>query len=463
MKKRGLVWFKNDLRLHDNEALTRALEECSDLVFCYCIEKKDFEKLDFGFRRSDIIRFKFMEQSVLDLKKNLESLGGHLIVGVDSALVTLPGLVEAYGITDVYAEKEYASYEITLVAKVLKALPKTRFHFFWGKTLYHKDDIPFEISKIPLTSKAYRIPAGKAAESRKTFSRPDHLKAATHIKANEFPAYKHYGFTKKEYENCKPFVEGGETAALKRLEYYTFKSELLTGYRWSRNKSDGLDYSSKFSPYLALGCISAREIYERVREYEAQIKKNQSTWWLIFELVWRDYFTFKGMRFGSSIFLTKGYKNKDIFWENDPLKFEKWCLGNTGIPFIDAHMRQLNQTGYMSNRGRVNCASYFVHDLKIDWTWGAAYFESKLIDYDVSSNWMNWHMQAFEIWYTNPVHQSNKYKSQDFIRQWIPELAGRNNIEVLIPWEFDIPDYPKPIEIYKKWTRAINLIEKISP
>ncbi|MBC6111311.1 DASH family cryptochrome [Pedobacter fastidiosus] len=462
MAKRGLVWFKNDLRLHDNEALTRAQEECNGLLFCYCIEKSDYEKLQLGFQRVDVIRFKFMQQSVLNLKKNLEALGAHLIVGDVSAVVTLPELIEEYGITDVYAEKEYATYELELIDRVAKALPDTRFHFFWGKTLYHEEDLPFEISKIPLTSKAYRIPVGNQAEPRKTFSRPAELNSVAKIKTKDFPSYKLYGFDKKEFESAKPFVEGGETAALERLEYYTFKSELLTGYRWSRNKSDGLDYSSKFSPYLALGCISPREIYQKIKDYEAKVKKNQSTWWLVFELVWRDYFTFKAMRFGRSIFLTKGYKNKNIDWENDPLKFAKWCQGNTGIPFIDAHMRQLNQTGYMSNRGRVNCASYLVHDLKIDWTWGASYFESKLIDYDVTSNWMNWHMQAFEIWYTNPVHQSNKYKAQDFIRHWVPELLEKNNIEVLIPWAFDIPAYAKPIEVYKKWGRAIGLIQKLT-
>jgi len=460
MKKRGLVWFKNDLRLHDNETLIRAHEECSDLVFCYCIEKKDFEKLDLGFRRADVIRFKFLEQSILNLRKNLESIGAHLIVGDVSALITLPELIETHGITDIYAEKDYADYEIALVDRLVKALPETKFHFFWGKTLYHIDDIPFEISKIPLTSKAYRIPAAKEAEPRNTFYRPDELNAVRKIKSNRFPPYGIYGFSEEEYKNSIPMLEGGEDAALERLEYYTFKSKLLTGYRWSRNRSDGLDYSSKFSPYLALGCISAREIYEKVKDYENKIKKNQSTWWLVFELVWRDYFTFKAMRFGSSIFHTKGYKNKEIPWENDPDKFVRWCQGCTGVPFVDAHMRQLNQTGYMSNRGRVNCASYLVHDLQIDWSWGAAYFESKLIDYDVSSNWMNWHMQAFEIWYTNPVHQANKYKAQDFIRKWIPELSGRNDTEVLIPWTSDIPDYPKPIAVYKKWNRAINLIEK---
>lgn len=459
--KKGLVWFKNDLRLHDNEALNKAIEQCDELICCFCIEKTIFENIDLGFRKADINRFVFLEHSVNNLQKNLEKIGGHLVIGLESALKTLPELVEKYEITDIFAEEEYASEELNLIAQVQKLLPEINFHFYWGKTLYHKDDIPFEISNIPLTSKAYRIPAGKEAEPRKTFETPKKLASCKKVKSNKFPSFEEYGFSAKEYKNAKPYLEGGEDLALERLQYYTFKSELLTGYRWSRNKSDGLDYSSKFSPYLALGCISPRTIFEVVKEYEEKIKKNQSTWWLVFELVWRDYFTFKAMRFGDDIFKTKGYKNKEIDFENDTKKFKKWCDGETGIPFVDAHMRQLNQTGYMSNRGRVNCASYFVHDLKIDWTWGAAYFESQLIDYDVTSNWMNWHMQAFEIYYTNPVHQSNKYKAQDFIRKWIPELKKCNDIEVLIPWEFDIAKYPEPIEIYKKWQRAINLIQKL--
>lgn len=459
--KKGLVWFKNDLRLHDNETLNKAIEECDELIFCFCIEKNIFEKTNLGFRKADINRFAFLKQSVENLQKNLEKIGGHLFIGSDSTLTTLPELVEKYEITDIFAEEEYASEELHLISEVQKVLTDVNFHFYWGKTLYHKEDIPFEISNIPLTSKAYRIPAGKESAPRKTFNPPKKVLSCKKIKSNKFPSYKDFGFTVKEYKNAKPYLDGGEDLALERLQYYTFKSELLTGYRWSRNKSDGLDYSCKFSPYLALGCISPRTIFEVVKEYEEKIKKNQSTWWLVFELVWRDYFTFKAMRFGDKIFKTKGYKNKEIDFENETEKFQKWCDGETGIPFVDAHMRQLNKTGYMSNRGRVNCSSYFVHDLKIDWTWGAAYFESKLIDYDVTSNWMNWHMQAFEIYYTNPVHQSNKYKAQDFIRKWIPELKNCNDIEVLIPWEFEIAKYPKPIEIYKKWQRAINLIQKL--
>lgn len=315
--KTGLVWFKNDLRLHDNEALTKAVQECDELIFCYAIEESNFKKLDLGFKKCDVNRFKFLEQSVVDLQNNLEKLGGHLLVGSDSAAQHLPKLVKKYNISDIYAEDEYASEELNLIKRIQKLLPEVDFHFYWGKTLYHKDDIPFSISNIPLSSKAYRIPAGKESEPTKTLKAPTELKSVKNVKSTKFPSYKKFDFTKKEYDAAQPLFDGGETKALERLQYYTFKSELLTGYRWTRNRSQGLDYSSKFSPYLALGCISPREIFDTVKEYENKIKKNQSTWWLVFELVWRDYFTFKGMKFGDEIFKTKGYKNKEIPFENN--------------------------------------------------------------------------------------------------------------------------------------------------
>ncbi|MGB3607966.1 FAD-binding domain-containing protein, partial [Psychroserpens sp.] len=200
-------------------------------------------------------------------------------------------------------------------------------------------------------------------------------------------------------------------------------------------------------------------IYQKVKQYEELIKKNQSTWWIVFELVWRDFFTFKGMNVGNRMFFTEGFKGKNREWENDLENFKRWCDGKTGLPFIDAHLRQLNKTGFMSNRGRVNCASFLVYDYKIDWTWGAAYFESKLIDYDVSANWMNWHYQAYEIWYTNPIHQSLKYDAKEFIQKYVPELRDIDDNTIYLPWEYGI-DYPKPVEIFSKWQRSINKIKK---
>ena len=462
--KTGLVWFKNDLRLHDNEALCNAISNCDALVLFFSVEPHLFKQLNLGFRKAGINRFKFLEQSINNLKKKLEAIGGHLIISSLSAVVEIPKLVAKFGITTIYAEEEYAQEELAIKAKVIEQLPNVEFNFYWGKTLYHINDIPFTIATIPLTSKAYRIPTSKESEPRETFNVPENI--VSHLKAvsTKFPSYKNYDFTEEEFKTVEPFLEGGEDEALNRLRYYTFESELLTGYRWSRNKSLGLDYSSKFSAYLALGCISPRLIFEAVKEYEKKIKKNQSTWWIIFELVWRDYFTFKGIKMGNAIFHTKGYKNKDVAFKNDKKKFNKWKEGKTGIPFIDAHMRQLNKTGYMSNRGRVNCASYFVHDLNINWTFGAAYFETKLIDYDVSANWMNWHMQAFDIYYTNPVHQSLKYNANEYIAKWVPELSKIKDNKIHAPWLFEdlvaTTNYLKPIEVYKKWTRATNRILK---
>ncbi|WP_047546161.1 DASH family cryptochrome [Psychroserpens sp. Hel_I_66] len=456
----GLVWFKNDLRLHDNEALCQAIANCDTLILCYCIDPDFFKFLDLGFRKSGINRFKFLEQSLLNLQEKLGAIGGHLIICNGKTEIELSKLIRKFSITQVYAEQEYADEELERIKNVETHCSNVSFNFYWGKTLYHIDDIPFKINKIPLTSKAYRIPTSEKSNPRATFESPLKINGHDKAKNSNMPDYSLFGFTEKDYDNTQPYVSGSEDEGLKRLQFYTFESQQLTGYRWTRNRSLGMDYSSKLSPYLALGCLSPREIYRVVKNYEITIKKNQSTWWLIFELVWRDYFTFKSMRIGHKIFHTKGFKNKSIAFENNLEKFKSWQNGKTGIPFIDAHMRQLNATGFMSNRGRVNCSSYFVHDLKIDWTWGAAYFESKLIDYDVSSNWLNWHVQAYEIWYTNPVNQSHKYKSQEFIRKWIPELEKLNDRDILTPWLVDGIDYPKPFEIFSKWSRSINKILK---
>ncbi|AFL82568.1 cryptochrome, DASH family [Aequorivita sublithincola DSM 14238] len=465
-KATALMWFKNDLRLHDNEALCNAIACNLPVIYLYCIDSRIFKSLNLGFRKADANRAIFLKQSLEDLQIKLEELGGHLIIEYGIPEDIIASYVTNYTVKQIYAEEEYAWEELQMMKKVEKLIDGTAsLTTFWGKTLYHKDDIPFEISKIPLTSKAYRIPTGNQSTVREPLKEPSNLNAYDEVKSTEFPEFKILGFNSLEILEADPYVAGGESAGIDRLHYYTFETEQLTGYRWSRNKSLGMDYSSKFSPYLALGCVSPRFIYQQVKHYEEIVKKNQSTWWLVFELVWRDYFTFKGMRIGNSIFKTKGFSKKTIEFENNIDLFKRWCWGTTGIPFVDAHMRQLNKTGYISNRGRVNCASFLVHDYKVDWTWGAAYFESKLIDYDVSANWLNWHMQAYEIWYTNPIHQSLKYKSKKFIQTWIPELSHIDDNHIYLPWreeskEYNTKAYPEPIEIFSKWNRSISNILK---
>lgn len=461
MEQPILLWFKNDLRLHDNETLIKAIESQKPIIPIFIFDTGLFKTLELGFHKTDQVRLDFLIQSVNNLKLNLERIGGKFMIRTGNPSDIIVELIKTYQCSALYLEKEFATEELNTIQSIKDELPSgVDIHEIWGRTLHHLEDIPYTIEKIPLTSKAFRINTTKSTEPRKTMAAPKKIFCAPLSKkeCGDVPSLESLGFTSKNY--ALTYLPGGEDEALKRLDYYLFKTQNLTSYRWSRNRSLGLEYSSKFSPYMALGCLSPRTIYEAVKRYEQDIKRNQSTWWLIFEIVWRDYFTFKLMRFQNAVYHTEGFTKKTMEFTNNEDLFKRWCSGMTGIPFVDAHMRQLNATGFMSNRGRVNCSSFMVHDYQIDWTWGAAYFESKLIDYDVASNWMNWHAQTYQTWYTNPVNQSNKYKAQDFIRKWIPELAHLDDREILIPWEIDDLDYPKPNDLHSKWNRSINKIKK---
>lgn len=153
----------------------------------------------------------------------------------------------------------------------------------------------------------------------------------------------------------------------------------------------GADYSSKFSPWLALGCLSPRYIYQQVKVYEAEYGSNDSTYWLIFELIWRDYFRFVMKKHGRKVFFLDGFNGAIASGrERNTELLQRWINGETGDAFVDANMRELKYTGFMSNRGRQNVASYLIDQMQIDWRLGASYFEEQLIDYDVASNWGNW-------------------------------------------------------------------------
>ncbi|MFN3345543.1 MAG: FAD-binding domain-containing protein, partial [Chloroherpetonaceae bacterium] len=173
-----------------------------------------------------------------------------------------------------------------------------------------------------------------------------------------------------------------------------------------------------------------RTIYEAVKRYEHERIANDSTYWLIFELIWRDYFRFISLKYGNRMFKKYGIKNQPVGWSQDEAKFQAWAEGKTGVPFIDANMRELSATGFMSNRGRQNVASFLVKDLKVDWRMGAEWFESLLIDYDVASNYGNWNYVAGigndprEDRYFNPLRQAAMYDPNgDYVRHWIPELS----------------------------------------
>ena len=169
-----------------------------------------------------------------------------------------------------------------------------------------------------------------------------------------------------------------------------------------------------------------------LREYEVRFGESESSYWISFELLWREYFFWYALKHGKRLFAFAGLSGKSPKTSFYSERFQKWCSGNTPYPIVNACMKQLNATGYMSNRGRQLVASCFVHELSLDWRYGAAYFEQQLIDYDVSSNWGNWqylagvgadprgHRQF------NLEKQTERYDpDNEFIERWAGDLSGQ--------------------------------------
>jgi deoxyribodipyrimidine photo-lyase len=247
------------------------------------------------------------------------------------------------------------------------------------------------------------------------------------------------------------------------LETYLWEGDRLRRYKKTRNGMLGADYSSKFSAWLNAGCLSPRRVYEEVKRYEDERVSNDSTYWLVFELLWRDFFQFQFLKHGTAHFTREGIRNRtDIDWRSEETEFRRWARGETGIPFIDANVRELNRTGYMSNRGRQNVASFFANNLRLDWRRGAAYFETQLVDYDPCSNYGNWAYIAgvgndSRNRYFNILKQARKYDGNaEYVKHWLPELADLPPEYAHKPWQMGPQeqaqygvelgiDYPRPM------------------
>jgi deoxyribodipyrimidine photo-lyase len=464
---RVIVWFKNDLRVHDNASLFSALTKGNEVIPVFCFDPRVFADIDLGFQKTGQFRAKFLIESVDNLKKSLQNLGADLIIEMGHPEEKVFDLAIQYQADAIFFSEEVTHEEKQVEEKLEKSAWKKGIatEAFWQSTLFHIEDLSFPANLVPEVFTQFRKECEKFSKVRKTIETPKSINFPKEIcHFGNIPDLSTLGFESQNDSKLGVMVfKGGEDAGKKRLEEYFWEKDLLKTYKETRNGLLGADYSSKFSPWLSLGCLSPRYIYEEVIRYEKERKKNQSTYWLIFELIWRDYFRFICKKHGNKVFEIGGIKNIVDNWNRDENLFWKWANGQTGLPFVDANMRELNETGFMSNRGRQNVASFLVNDLGIDWRWGASYFESMLIDYDVCSNWGNWMYVAGvgndprENRYFNILRQANNYdKKGDFIRHWIPEIAGIPGFDIHQPFELSTRDlkqhgvtlgstYPQPL------------------
>lgn len=430
--KRIVVWFRQDLRLHDNEALCEALAHADEVIPIYVFDERNTSgKTSFGFRKTGKFRTKFLIESVADLRQSLQQRGIDLIVRIGKPEEEVFKLAQEVKSSWVFCNKEPTHEE----ALVQNALEKNlwsigqELRFYRGKMLYYTQDLPFPVAQTPDIFTNFRKEVEKVIPVRQPLPTPEQFAAwSVRPHLGEMPTLSAFGYDDFEADSRTAFVfKGGETAALQRLQYYFWDSNLVKTYEETRNGLLGGDFSTKFSAWLAQGCLSPKYIYAELQRYEAKRGSNKSTYWVFFELLWRDFFRLMGKKYGKKLFCKGGilgHETKRL--SNDWNKFQQWADGKTGEPFIDANMAELNATGFMSNRGRQNVASYLVNDLKVNWQMGAEYFESLLVDYDVCSNWGNWNYVAGvgndprDERYFNPVTQAKRYDPHgDYIQHWL--------------------------------------------
>ncbi|KAJ6645530.1 Cryptochrome DASH [Pseudolycoriella hygida] len=474
--KNCLVWLRNDLRFHDNEALLWAHENAEAITPFYCFDPRLFTTTHrYHFPKTGNFRSKFLLECVDDLKKTLKAKGSDLIVSTERPEDAIQTIQNKCKFEAFVFQKEITKEEVDVETACERFCSQNGiiFRAIWGSTLYHKDDLPYAVERIPDTYTLFRKDVETRCKVRTEKRMPDKLKAfpvALEGVSDNLPSLHDLKLEEPciHPRSAFPFL-GGETAALSRLKSNFWDTNAVKSYKITRNGLLGTEYSTKLSPWLAFGCISPRRIFYELKKYEADRVKNDSTYWVIFELLWRDYFRFIAAKYGSCLFYSGGIKNLKYNWSEDMEKFNKFANGQTGVPFVDANMRELRQTGWMSNRGRQNVASFLTKDLKLDWRMGAEWFEYLL---DVCSNYGNWNYSAGigndprEDRKFNMVKQGLDYDAEgEYIRTWVPELSRICGGKIHVPWtlrhselggiKLDV-DYPNPMVITLEWRRHLD-------
>jgi len=413
-KINSLVWFRNNMRVEDNSSLTKAMNESDNVIGFINIDPKIFISTKYGFKKTEKYRAKFLLETISDLKSQLEILNISLIITHRDFGQSINEIIDQYGITNIYTQTEWTRDELIEESFIPDEINLIKD---FDQFLFSPNDVRSLYDNIPRGFSNFRKKCEKYLSVNDTLSIPKSLNSDNKISIEyPIPSLSDLGF--KDFEVHKDSVfrfKGGEINAKNRIRNYFFETRNVSTYKLTRNGLIGEDYSSKFSPWLANGSVSVKYIFKSLKEYEKEVEKNDSTYWLYFELIWRDFFKYVSMQHKDKFFNKDGIYGEDKEWSDDKDVLLNWINGKTNEPFVNANMIELSQTGFMSNRGRQNVSNYLTKELKIDWRIGAEYFESMLIDYDVHSNYGNWLYNAgigndsMPFRKFNPKLQSERY------------------------------------------------------
>lgn len=409
-----IFWFRRDLRLEDNKGLFEALNSGYPVLPIFIFDTHITDSLP-----TDDARLSFIYDNLNSIHNKLVPLKSSLCVKKGDPLTVFKNIIEKYEVKGIYLNNDYEPYATKRDLAIQKYVTENDIGFrsFKDQVIFEKKEVVKKDKKPYTVFTPYKnqwLKQFDASVNTKSFSTRSSVHNFLEY-VSPFPTLKELGFTKS------------------KIQVRPYNLEELSNYEDDRNYPF-MDKTSYVSPYLRFGVISIR------KHVSFALATN-----LIYlsELIWREFFM--QILFNFPTVVTHNFKRKydSIPWRNNQAEFEKWCSGNTGYPFVDAGMRELNKTGYMHNRVRMITASFLCKHLLIDWRWGEAYFASKLLDYELASNNGNWQWAAstgcdavpyFRIF--NPTEQLKKFdKNLNYINKWIDN--------------FNELSYPEPIVDHK--------------
>ena len=408
-----LFWFRRDLRLHDNTGLSHALQ-CGKLVLPIFIFDTDI--LDLLEDRSDR-RVSMIYDMIVSLKADLEALGSSLLVEHGRPIDVFRSLSKRYRIDGVFTNHDFEPYGMKRDSTIADWCYKNSIVFksFKDIVVFEKNEVLKDDGRPYTVFTPYSKKWMSLCNELCLKSYDSERYGKMYLKTDPFPLplLSEIGFSRSSYHLPPKEVD----------------DELILDYKLNRDYPSRAG-TSRLSIHLRFGTISIRELVRRAVALDFTF---------LTELIWREFYMMILYHFPHVVDSAFKPAYNVIHWSNNELAFQLWCEGRTGIPIVDAGMRELNETGLMHNRVRMIVASFLTKHLLIDWRWGEAYFAAKLLDYELASNNGGWQWAAstgcdavpyFRVF--NPLLQTDKFdKQQEYIKKWVPEL--------------NTPDYPSPI------------------
>ena len=418
MEKITVFWFRRDLRITDNCGFYHALNGKNKVLPIFIFDDEIIKKLPEVDRRIEMI-FQALGAINVAMKENRCTVGK--FHGTPKAI--FKQLIDKYPIDKVVVNRDYEPYASKRDAEIEALLKEHDISF---ET--YKDQVIFEKSEITKDDgKPYKVYTPYSRKWLAKFNQTEIENYPSETLLNQlYPdvdlpevTLKNLGFKQSKLNQPK----------------YQFNNEIVDAYEATRN-FPALDNTSRLGAHLRFGTVSVRQLVNK------SASRPDNTF--LKELIWREFFMQILWHFPHTT--DKSFKPQydRIEWRNDEDEFKRWCAGETGYPFVDAGMRELNKTGFMHNRVRMLVGSFLCKHLLIDWRWGEAYFAEKLMDYEMSSNIGNWQWVAgcgvdaapyFRIF--NPTEQIKKFDKQlDYIKKWVPDLQELSYPQPMVDHKF---------------------------